>query len=58
MQGFEAKKRLFCVYFSPVPYTPYSSIPRNRNPGANRTRVQWLEAEHNNYDTVLLATMQ
>ena len=39
MQGFEAKKRLLRVYFFLVPYTPYSSFPRNRNPSANRTRV-------------------
>ena len=58
MQGFEAKKRLLRVYFSPVPYTPYSSIPRNRNPSANRNRVWWLESEHNNHYNVLLATMQ
>ena len=58
MQGFEAKKRLLRAYFFPVTYTPYSSIPRNCNPSANRTQERWLEAEHDNHNTVLLATMQ
>ena len=48
MQDFEEKKRLLRAYLSLIPYTPYSSIPRNRNPSANRTPVRWLEAEHNN----------
>ena len=35
MQGFEAKKKTApCISF-PIPYTPYSSIPRNRDPSAN-----------------------
>ena len=39
-------------------YTAYSSIQRNRNPSANRTRVRWLEAEHKNHYTTQHATMQ
>ena len=57
-QGFEAKKRLLRVYFPTLLFTPQCSIPRNRNPSANRTRVRWLEAEHDNHYTVLLAKMQ
>ena len=54
MQGFEAKKKTASCISLPVPYTPYSSIPRNRNPSANR----WWEAEHDNHYTTQLATMQ
>ena len=54
MQGFQAKKRLLRA-FLPVPtyciYTPYSSIPRFCIHSANRTRVRWLEAEHDNHYT-------
>ena len=62
MQSFEAKKIITpCIFFT-VPshciYTPYSSIPRICNPNAERSRMRWLEAEHDNHYSVLLATMQ
>ena len=51
------RKTASCIFF-PIPCTAYCSIPRNCNPRANWTRVRWLEAEHDNHYTVLLATMQ
>ena len=52
------KKIALCISF-PVPayciYTLYSSIPHNRNPSANRTRVWWLEARSGVEDTRLKA---
>ena len=56
-QGFKAKKDCSCISF-PVPYSPYFSIPHNRNPSANRTQVRWLEAMHDNHYTMQFATMQ
>ena len=52
MQGFQAKKDC-SVHFFPAPvycvYTPYTSIPRVRNPSTNQTRVWWLKDERVNH---------
>ena len=59
---FSSKKKVCSVHSFPVPmyciYTPYSSIPRICIHSANRTRVWWLEAEHDNHYTTQLSSMQ
>ena len=61
MQGFKAKKIALCISFPAsvyFVYTPYTSIPHDRNPSANRTRVRRLESKHANHYTTQTATMK